>query len=340
MKLPNGYGSIEKLSGNRRKPYSVRVTLGYDENGKQLKKRIGIFASKKEALNFLLQYKADPSIINIETLKEVFEEWSKSKYKGLSRKSIQMYDNAWNYLKVIQKMNMRQIKTYHIQSILDNNSDKSKSLQRQIKCLAGQLYKYALKNDLADKNYAEHLEIKGKSPGQKQIFTDQEIQTLWDNKEKEGVDSILLLIYTGMRIGELVSLTKFHINLKDEYIRHGSKTQAGQDRIIPLHPKILPFIEKRMGLKSEFLFPFPGETKKMTVDYYRKYIYYRTLKELNLPRLTPHCCRHTYSSLLNKSVSNKEYIMRLMGHTDYSLTANVYTHSDIEELKKAVQSIQ
>ena len=96
-----------------------------------------------------------------------------------------MYDNAWNYLKVIQKMNMRQIKTYHIQSILDNNSDKSKSLQRQIKCLAGQLYKYALKNDLADKNYAEHLEIKGKSPGQKQIFTDQEIQTLWDKYSKK-----------------------------------------------------------------------------------------------------------------------------------------------------------
>lgn len=35
MKLPNGYGSIAKLSGSRRKPFIVRITKGYDDNGKQ-----------------------------------------------------------------------------------------------------------------------------------------------------------------------------------------------------------------------------------------------------------------------------------------------------------------
>ncbi|MDL2311219.1 tyrosine-type recombinase/integrase [Peptostreptococcaceae bacterium OttesenSCG-928-C18] len=78
----------------------------------------------------------------------------------------------------------------------------------------------------------------------------------------------------------------------------------------------------------------------MSVDYYRTFIYYRILEKLGIQKLNPHQCRHTFSSLLNRSVSNKEYISKLMGHTDYSLTANVYTHSDIEELKSAINSIK
>ena len=52
MRLPNGYGAIVKLGGNRRKPFAVRVTTGYKDNGTQTFKYLGYFESKKKRLNF------------------------------------------------------------------------------------------------------------------------------------------------------------------------------------------------------------------------------------------------------------------------------------------------
>ncbi|HHX68762.1 MAG: tyrosine-type recombinase/integrase [Miniphocaeibacter sp.] len=138
----------------------------------------------------------------------------------------------------------------------------------------------------------------------------------------------------------MLTLTKFHIDEENGIFRHGIKTDAGKDRVLPIHPRIMPFFKERMKSKSEYIFPFPKQIRKMSVDYYRKYIYYKLLEELGIQKLSPHQCRHTFSSLLNRNVSNKEYISRLMGHTDYSLTANVYTHTEIEELKKAIKSIE
>ena len=65
MKLPNGYGSVTKLSGNRRKPYLARVTLGWitdEQTGKTVQNRVplGTFKTKKEALQALAEYGANP----------------------------------------------------------------------------------------------------------------------------------------------------------------------------------------------------------------------------------------------------------------------------------------
>lgn len=340
MKLPNGYGSVEKLSGRRKKPFAVRVTEGWDENGKQIKKYVAYFEKRKDALDFLAEYNKDPAAFKVETLREVFEKWSKTKFKKLSESSISMYNFAWNYLKILENMDMKTIKKYHIQDIIDNNSHLSKSAQKQIKSLASQMFEYAIDNDISDKNYAINVELTGKDTKKKGIFTDEEINILFENTDLPYVDSILVLIYTGMRVGEMLTLTKFHIDEENGIFRHGIKTDAGKDRVLPIHPRIMPFFKNRMKSKSEYIFPFPNEIRKMSVDYYRKHIYYKLLEQLRIQKLSPHQCRHTFSSLLNRSVSNKEYISRLMGHTDYSLTANVYTHTEIEELKEAIKSIK
>lgn len=51
MKLPNGYGSVTKLTGNRRRPYMVRITTGFTNDGRQLMKILGYYAKRTEALN-------------------------------------------------------------------------------------------------------------------------------------------------------------------------------------------------------------------------------------------------------------------------------------------------
>ena len=57
MKLPNGYGSVYKLSGNRRNPWVACVTIGYNKETRNQERRvIGYFPNKPKALNALADY--------------------------------------------------------------------------------------------------------------------------------------------------------------------------------------------------------------------------------------------------------------------------------------------
>ncbi len=58
------------------------------------------------------------------------------------------------------------------------------------------------------------------------------------------IDTILILIYTGMRVGELLDIRLDNVYLDQKYMIGGSKTEAGKDRVIPLHDRILPLVEK------------------------------------------------------------------------------------------------
>ena len=93
MKLPNGYGSVVKLSGKRRKPYMVRKTTGYHIDSVKEKKVadyiiIGYTATKAEGLQMLADYNHNPYDTRAAkmTFSDVYEEWSKKKYPDCIRK--------------------------------------------------------------------------------------------------------------------------------------------------------------------------------------------------------------------------------------------------------------
>ena len=75
MRLPNSYGSISKLSGNRRRPYMVRLTVGWTAEGKRISKVLGYFESRKKALQALAEYHANPYSLEEQiTFAELFEK--------------------------------------------------------------------------------------------------------------------------------------------------------------------------------------------------------------------------------------------------------------------------
>lgn len=83
MKLPNGFGSIYKLSGKRRRPWVAAKTFGwqFDEEGQRIKQKrqvIGYFATRQEAMTALVQYNENPYDLdsNKITFSEVYEKWS------------------------------------------------------------------------------------------------------------------------------------------------------------------------------------------------------------------------------------------------------------------------
>ena len=153
----------------------------------------------------------------------------------------------------------------------------------------------------------------------------------------EWVDTILILIYTGFRIGELLEIKNSDINLEEQYIKGGLKTEAGKDRIVPINSKILPFIKNRMQKKNKYLIVnFKGE--QMKYNNYYKEKFQPIMEQLGMKHKV-HDTRHTFATLLSNADANSVSVKKLIGHNSYTTTEKFYTHKDIEELRIAVEKI-
>lgn len=218
MKNPNGYGSVFKLGGKRRRPWCARVTVGWSDEGKQQYKNIGYYEEREEAMIALAQYNCDPYDIdnNRITFLEMYEKWSEEKFPKISDSSVRGYKLAFNKCEYLHKLKFKKIRKMHMQRVIDENSHLSYQSRSKIKVLFAQLYKFGIENDIVDKNYAEFVEVGEMTTViERKPFTDEEIELLWSNLDKPYVDSILIMIYSGMRIGELLELTPDDINLKE-----------------------------------------------------------------------------------------------------------------------------
>lgn len=344
MRLPNGYGSVYKLSGKRRKPWVVKITDKFElgDGGKGIQKRrvLGYFATNKEALQYLADYHKNPYSIEVQsvTFKEVYNKWSEQKFDKISQSNINGYKASFKTSESLHDMRFVDIKTAHLQSVMDN-CGKGHGTRRKLKVLFGQLYAYAIQNDVVDKNYAEFVDVgeKEDTEGIHKPYTSEEIELLWNNLDRmDFIDTILIMIYSGLRPGELVKIENKDINLKERYMRGGIKSSAGKNRVIPINNKILPLIEKRMS-KHKYLI-LNHENKQMSYHNYRAEKFNVLMEQLKLDHL-PHDGRHTFATLMDSAGANKLCIKRIMGHASQDITDKVYTHKDIEELIQNVDLI-
>ena len=94
MKMPNGFGSVYKLSGKRRHPWVASKTFGWEidintGNAKQIQKAIGYYATRQEAMTALVNFNTNPYDIDAEriTFADVYEKWSASYFPTLGSAS-------------------------------------------------------------------------------------------------------------------------------------------------------------------------------------------------------------------------------------------------------------
>lgn len=342
MKKANGNGSVSKLSGIRRKPYIARVTLGWDEStGRQIRKTIGTYVTQKEAQKALIDYLDNPYDLDLSNIlfKDVYEKWSKLKYPKVSHSAILGYQSAYNNVEKLHNMKIKDIKARHLQEAIDSCS-KGQATKKKIKFLFGQMFAYAMQNDIITKDYSEFVDIgKASEESKREPFSNKEIELLWKHIDDiEFIDTILIMIYSGFRIGELLELETKNIDLINMTMTGGLKTEAGKNRLVPIHPKILPLIEKRYNKDNQYLIiNFKG--KKMKYDNYYKEKFIPIMEQLNMEH-RPHDCRHTFATLLSNANANATAIKKMIGHESYTTTEKIYTHKDIEELRKNVELIK
>lgn len=330
MKLPNGYGSISKLSGNRRKPFMVR------EGKTGCQKPIAYTETKEEALQLLAIYnsKTEEEPKKNMTFQELWEEFLLYRGKKLSESSVNSLKSVLRYCRSVVDYDYCHIKAFQMQRCIDGCGH-GYATQNAIKNLFYHLDRFAIELDLCTTNFSSILTTEPTPDTTKEVFTQEEREKLWENITLPWVDSILIFLYTGLRISELLEIKKEKVDLLEGTITGGKKTKAGKDRVIPIHSKIRPLIEKRMENEGEFLISHKGIAT--TESNYRKN--WKKLMELLEMNHTPHECRHTFRSLLDSAGANRVCIDRMMGHKSQGTGERVYTHKTVEELRRNLELV-
>ena len=351
MKLPNQYGSVYKLSGKRRNPWAVRKTVGWKQIPEKMKaypiyEFIGYYPTKPAALQALAAYNEDPYDLHYKTItfEEVYEKWSEVHFEKVSESNITGYKAAFNTCKELWNMKFQDIKLAHLQKVVDDSGKNTPTLKK-IKVMIGLMYDYAVIHEIVSQDKREmvrYLDIS--KPGNpnaydRKPFTKKAIKQLWDAEHSNPYLSVvLMLIYTGIRIGEMLDLEKKDVHLDERwfYVKE-SKTESGI-REVPIAEKIVPFFEYWMKQDCDHLICTPDKQPFDYRNYYDSY-WIPLMQDLSLSKYTPHCTRHTCVSLLTEAGVDERIIQKIVGHKGQNVTQVVYTHLDLPSKLEAINKI-
>lgn len=338
-RLPNGYGSVVFLGNNRRKPYGIRKTAGYDQNGTQKYVYVDFFHTRQEALQALGELnKVDISLndINI-TFAQVFEAWWKdNRIDDRPYGSRRVFNAAFKSCANLHTERMRKIKKRDMQAVIDDIPGRQSRLS--IKTLFNHLCAYAVDNDIIIKNYASNLEVGQGEVTQNphKVISNDIIKLIVNYENRDIADLFSVLLYTGARIDEILSIKAANVYLAERYMVGGNKTSAGKERRIPIADHILPIVKRRLADGGETLF-VNAKGKKYSPQ---SMLYH--LKKFNDEYKTDvqsHDCRHTLITAMNKLGVNKALYQKIVGHKGADVTDDVYTHFTIADMVEAVNKL-
>lgn len=370
-RLPNGFGQISEIKNrNLRNPYRVMVTVGRTSGGKYIVKSLkpqGYFATYNEAYAALVEYNKNPyDLGDALTVKELFEKWTKVHFETLKSPSgMRTINAAWAYCSSVYDMRVMDLRARHIKGCMNNGTIEIKGktvyptagMKARIKSMFNLMLDYALEYEIVERNYARTFHISEEIIQEQERnrrehipFSDEEMEILWDNlNKKQYVDMILIQCYSGWRPQELGLIKLEDIDLEEWTIRGGMKTQAGINRIVPIHPKIRDLVKRRYSeakdLHSDYLFNcHDGKEKKIDMKmtyhkYQKRFCLVRDELHLN-PLHRPHDGRMHFITMAKKWSVDEYAIKYIVGHSIADLTERVYTKREIDWLKQEMEKIE
>ena len=372
MKLPNGFGQISKITNKRlRNPYRVMVTTAREMDGKPLVTTLkpqGYFPTYNEAYKALLKYNENPyDITNNITVMELFERWF-DHYKSDSKKSkssINSIISVWKYCSALYDFPVRELRIRHLRKLINEaeltigkvTKPATPYTKTRIKSMFNMMLDYAVEYELIEKNYARNMQLDNQIFQQIKeeyrdhiAFTDKEMAVLWNNLGKvDYVNVLLFQCYSGWRPRELGLIRVENVDLKKGIIKGGIKTEAGTNRIVPIHPKVKSIVEElynqALALNSEFLINCPDgyvsrSGLKMTYNRY-KGRFNKIISSLHLnPAHRPHDGRKHFVTMAKRYYVDEYAIKYIVGHVISDITEKVYTQREISWLKKEIKKIK
>lgn len=267
------------------------------------------------------------------TFAEVYKEYYSWKYeqdksRKYSESSINSTKAAYKNCSTLHDRIFSELRHNDLQKIIDGCKLKYASLEL-IKTLFRQMYTYAEMQEIVDKDYSAHVRINKPDDDEHGIpFTDEDLKKLWGDKEDPMAEMLLIMCYSGYRIGEYRNLT---VNLQDWYFQGGSKTAAGKNRIVPIHTGIRDLVRQRMKRDGKLLF-CTAQTFRVEMKNY--------LATHGMELHTPHDCRHTFSALCERYGVAENDRKRMLGHALGDITNDVYGHRTVEDLRGEIEKIK
>ena len=325
LKRANGTGTVYKLSGRRRRPWVASKS----------KTIVGYYETKTAALEALekLSGRTVDERYNM-TFAEVYTAWSAEHFQTVSKAVAQAFRTSCAVFEKLHNKKYRDLRTSDYQPIFDALG-KSRSTAAKHKQLLNQMNLWALREEVVSQNFVQFIRLPAEGKKEKEIFTEGEITKLTaDGSETARV--VLMLIGTGMRINELFTLPLS--GYRETYCIGGEKTEAGKNRIIPIRTEARQhFAHFAAAATGDLL--MSGYAGSHDRNNFRNRDYKRLLERLKIPYKTPHATRHTYASRAAAAGMRPEVLQKILGHADYSTTANIYVHADIDELVSAVERL-
>ena len=271
------------------------------------------------------------------TFKEVYEQfyaWKFPEGTKASYSSMESYRTAYSNCKTLYNHTFEDLKAPDLQDVIDKCALKKQS-RTIILTLFKQMYRYAIYSEIVTENKALYVKVNADDDTEHGTpFSERELRILWNNADDPEVQLILIMCYSGWRISEVLKLTT---NLEEKYFQGGVKTKAGKNRIVPIHPAIYRFVERKVMTQD-------GKLCVYTQQHHRRALFYPTLERLGIvgdPKHTPHDCRHTFSALCEKYGVRENDRKRMLGHSfGNDVTNAVYGHRTLEELRTEIEKIK
>ena len=351
----NGEGCVIK----RGRTYSIRITTGWeirDGRAVQLFREKGGFRTQKAALEYLPAIREEsrkPRGIDYSRIlfDDLYHKFIERHEKRVTRSTLQCYTSAHKYYTDIYQIPFADLNTEDWQLCIDD-CPRGIRTKQNMKALGTLMYKLAAELRVfgvnTDTNFASLVWLPADDSESRQPFTLKELQTIRAGASS-GIpyaDWVLAMCYTGFRPSEFLALTKNAFSLEQWTLRGGAKTEAGKNRIVPVHPLIRPIISRRMLTPGEFLFSVHPD-KATTLNHFRQECFYPALDAMGIqpqprpgekPGRTPYSTRHTFATLMKGVPGADRDKAALMGHTSYEMTLH-YQHEDFESLRQIICAI-
>lgn len=355
----NGEGSLRKLPSGS---WCAQIMVGYTDEGKR-KIKTFTASTKTEVQQKVRMFLAN--LDNEQKAKAItsFSQWADTWYADY-RTQVEA-STYWNYSFTLKTLKdyfkdcpVNEIKPLDINRFIDTLLEKglAKSTIGKCKAMLVQIFTAAEDNGLIEKNPA--IRAKAVKPDKahmhrKGAFTPDEIKILKERLPNDLLgNSIIVLIGTGLRVQELLALTKDDIapdgsmvtvNKAVKIVNRlpylGSTKSEKGNRIVPVSKEYRPYV---MYLRehggSKYIWTSGRENGLYTIEQFRNR-YERALKKIsNVTYYPPHCCRHTYITMLQAKQVPMDLISVLAGHGEVSTTLG-YTHTSIDTLKGIIDAL-
>lgn len=362
MRLPNGYGNISKLPGARRNPWRARKTAGWvidpeSKRSKQTYVTIGYYPSKQAALQALAAYNENPYDIDARnvTFAELYEKWCEKKFEKIAESNIKGYKASYVVCEPLHDMKFGDIKLSHLQGVIDQ-SDKNPPTLKKVKVLMNQLFDFAVANDVIpkDKHIVDYVEIRAGEQSDKHYrFTNDEVEALWRwSDNNEYVQLILMLIYSGVRPGELFNVKATSVDIDGHYFTIQKGKNDNAVRKVPIHDRTYPFFKHWLSKGNEYLITNRSGRRIDFATQHRTFCnsyWIPVLKEIGIYNYkkengeigehTPDDTRHTFTTMWKEKKLDEAMRRKIQGHSGKGIGEIVYTHYDLQILREELNKL-